>query len=170
MVPNRGLKLFQEVFEGGLTLFCVSRQREQGSLETLTEAAASFLVLQFSAQVPKQSLGLTCPRKQVSKHMDLSANVSIFFQKDLSWFFSSKAAESETGAAATPARNPHLVLLLAILFSSSVYTKDRPRSMVSAQPNRDTHWEVNTHTRTKRKRKRKSDSLSISLGMFICPS
>lgn len=53
--------------------------------------------------------------------------------------FSSKAVASGTGAAVTLVRSLHLGLLLAVLFSSSVYTKDRPRSMVSAQPNHDTH-------------------------------
>lgn len=84
--------------------------------------------------------------------------------------FSSMVAESGTGAAATPGRNLNLGFLPALLFSPSVYTKDRPHSMVSVQPNHDTHWAVNTHANTKRKRKRKSGSLSISLGMFICPS
>lgn len=52
---------------------------------------------------------------------------------------SSKVAESGTGAAVTPVRNLNLGFLPAVLFSLSVYTKDRPHSTISVQPNHDTH-------------------------------
>lgn len=161
------LSFSQRPLEGTHALLCFNLKGTWGSLEILTEAETSFLGFTLLISVLKQNLGLTCPYKQVYKHMDLSLHC---LSEGHTTVFSLKVVESGTGAAVPPVRNLSLGFLPAVLFSLSVYTKDRPHSTVSVQPNHDTHWAVNTHANTKRERKRKSGSLSISLGMFICPS
>lgn len=164
---NGRLKLLSKAFRGDS---CSSLLQAKGDLRQSGhlnwDRNLTFQVLHYCSEVLKQNPGLTCPYKQEW--------TGIWVQMSLSPFRRTRDCVLISGGrkwdwcCRNPIRNLNLGFLLALLFSLSVYTKDRPRPTVSVQPNHDTHWAVNTHTNTKRKRK--SGSLSISLGMFICPS
>lgn len=70
-------------------------------------------------------------------------------------------------ATATPVRNLPWRLLLAVLFSSPVYTKGSPCSMISAQPNHDAPWAVNTHTYKKEKKKKNWQSIHLTWHVYM---
>lgn len=164
------LQLFSKAFRGDSCSSLFQAKGTWGSLETLAEAETSFLGFTLLSWGPKAEPGPNMSIPAGKQAHGFECWCLCHLSEGHMIVFSSMVAESRTGAAATPGRNLNLGLLPALLFSLSVYTKDRPHSMVSVQPNHDTHWAVNTHANTKRKRKRKSGSLSISLGMFICPS